>query len=326
MKPAHRRQFLHFAAGVAVVPAISRIAWAQAYPTRPVRWIVGYAAGGGNDIAARLMGQWLAERLGQQFVIENRPGANSNIGTEAVVRAPPDGYTLLLVSAANAINATLYDNLNFNFIHDIAPVAGLIAASSVMAVQPSVPAKTVPEFIAYAKANPGKINMGSGGSGAPSHVAGELFKMMAGVDMVHVPYRGLAPAFTELIGGQVEVIFGALTSSIGYIKAGKLRALAVTTAKRSEALPDLPTVGEFVPGYEASQWYGVGVPKNTPADIVGKLNKEINTGLADPKIKARLTDLGGTALTGSPADFGRLIADETEKWARVVKFSGAKPN
>jgi len=326
MKLAHRRQFLHFAAGVAVLTAISRIVWAQAYPTRPVRWIVGYAAGGGNDIAARLMGQWLAERLGQQFVIENRPGANSNIGTEAVVRAPSDGYTLLLVSAANAINATLYDNLNFSFTRDIAPVAGLMAASSVMAVHPSVPAKTVPEFIAYAKANPGKINMGSGGSGAPSHVAGELFKMMAGVDMVHVPYRGLAPAFTELIGGQVQVIFGALTSSIGYVKAGKLRALAVTTAKRSEALPDLPTLGEFVPGYEASQWYGVGVPKNTPADIVDKLNKEINTGLADPKIKARLTDLGGTALKGSPADFGRLIADETEKWARVVKFSGAKPN
>src|SRR5262245_769475 len=246
-----RRNFLHLAAGAAALSALSRIAWAQAYPTRPVRWIVGYAAGGGNDIAARLMGQWLAERR-QQFVIENRPAANSNIGTEAVVRAPPDGYTLLLVSAANAINATLYDNLNFNFIRDIAPVAGLIAASSVMAVQPSVPAKTVPEFIAYAKANPGKINMGSGGSGAPSHVAGELFKMMAGVDMVHVPYRGLAPAFTELIGGQVEVIFGALTSSIGYIKAGKLHAIAVTTAKRSEALPDLPNVGEFVPGYEAS--------------------------------------------------------------------------
>src|SRR5262245_7635403 len=321
-----RRNFLHLAAGAAALPAVSRFVWAQAYPTRPVRIIVGFPAGGPGDIVTRLMGQWLSEQLGQQFVIENRPGANSNIGTEAVIRAPPDGYTLLLVSAANAINATLYDNLNFNLVRDIAPVAGLMAASSVMVVDPSVPAKTVPEFIAYAKANPGKINMGSGGSGAPSHMAGELFKMMAGVGMVHVPYRGLAPAFTDLIGGQLQVIFGALTSSIGYIKAGRLRALAVTTAKRSEALPDLPTVGEFVPGYEASQWYGVGVPKNTPAEIVDKLNNEINTGLADPKIKARLVDLGGTALTGSPADFGKLIADETEKWGKVVKFTGAKPD
>jgi tripartite-type tricarboxylate transporter receptor subunit TctC len=321
-----RRNFLQLSAGAAALSAVPRSAWPQAYPTRPVRWIVGYAPGGGNDIAARLIGQWLAERLGQPFVIENRPGANTNVGTEAVVRAPPDGYTLLLVSAANAINATLYENLNFDFIRDIAPVAGIMRVPSAMVVHPSVPAKTVPEFIAYAKANSGKINMGSAGSGAPSHVAGELFKMLTGVSMVHVPYRGLAPAFTDLIGGQVQVIFGAVTSSIGYIKAGKMRALAVTTAKRAQALPDLPTVGEFVPGYEASQWYGVGVPKNTPAEIVDKLNKEINAGLADAKIKARLADLGGTALAGPPADFGALIADETEKWGKVVKFTGAKPD
>jgi tripartite-type tricarboxylate transporter receptor subunit TctC len=322
--PPHRRQFLHLAAGAAALPLAPHVAQAQAYPTRPVRWIVGYAVGGGNDIAARLMAQWLTERLGQQFVIDNRPGANSNIGTEAVVRAPPDGYTLLLVSAANAINATLYDNLNFNLVHDIAPVAGIMRVPNAMVVHPSVAAKTVPEFIAYAKANPGKINMGSGGSGAPSHVAGELFKMMADVGMVHVPYRGLAPAFTDLIGGQVQVIFGALTSTIEYIKAGRLRALAVTTAKRSEALADLPIVGEFVPGYEASQWYGVGVPKNTPAEIIDKLNKEINAGLADPNIKAWLADIGGTALPGSPTEFGKLIVDETEKWAKVIKFTGIR--
>jgi tripartite-type tricarboxylate transporter receptor subunit TctC len=319
-----RRRFLHLAAGAAALPAVSRVARAQAYPSRPVRWIVGYAAGGGNDIAARLMGQWLTERLGQPFVIENRPGANSNIGTEAVVRAPPDGYTLLLVSAANAINAALYDNLNFNFIRDIAPVAGLMRVPSAMMVHPSVPANTVPEFIAYAKANPGKINMGSGGGGSPSHVFGELFKMMADVSMVHVPYRGIAPALTDLIAGQLQVYFGALTSSIEYIKAGRLRALAVTTAKRSAALPDLPTVGEFLPGYEASQWYGVGVPKNTPVEIVDKLNNEIDAGLADSKIKARLADLGGTPLTGPAANFGALIADETEKWGKVVKSVGIK--
>jgi len=319
-----RRKFLHLAAGAAALSGVARFAFAQAYPSRPVRWIVGYAAGGGNDIAARLMGQWLTERLGQQFVIENRPGANSNIGTEAVVRAPPDGYTLLLVSAANAINAALYDNLNFNFIRDIAPVAGLMRVPSAMMVHPSVPAKTVPEFIAYAKANPGKINMGSGGVGSPSHVFGELFRMMADVSMVHVPYRGIAPALTDLIAGQLQVYFGALTSSIEYIKAGRLRALAVTTAKRSAALPDLPTVGEFLPGYEASQWYGVGVPKNTPVEIVDKLNNEIDAGLADSKIKARLADLGGTPLTGPAANFGALIADETEKWGKVVKSVGIK--
>ena len=321
-----RRNFLHLAAGAAALPAVPRIAWAQTYPTRLVRIIVGFAAGGGVDIVARLIGQWLSERLGQQFLIENRPGAATNIATEAVVRAPPDGYTLLLVNGANATNATLYEKLNFNFIRDIAPVAGIMRVPTVMVVNPSVPAKTIPEFIAYAKANPGKINFASGGVGAPSHLAGELFKMMTGVNLVHVPYRGLAPAFTDLIGGQVQVIFGALTSSIEYIKTGRLRALAVTTAKRSEALPDLPTVGEFVPGYEASQWYGVGVPKNTPADIVDKLNKEINAGLADPRMKARLADLGGTVLPGSPSDFGKLIVEETEKWAKVVNFSGAKSN
>jgi tripartite-type tricarboxylate transporter receptor subunit TctC len=319
-----RRQFLHLAAGAAALPAVSRFARAQAYPTRPVRIVVGFAPGGGVDITARLIGQWLSERLGQQFIIENRPGAGTNIATEAVVRAPADGYTLLLVNAANAVNATLYDNLSFNFVRDIAPVAGIMAASSVMMVHPSVPAKTVPEFIAYAKANPGKINMGSGGVGSPSHVAGELFKMMAGVGMVHVPYRGIAPALTDLMAGQLQVYFGALTSSIEYIKAGRLRALAVTTAKRSAALPDLPTVGEFVPGYEASQWYGLGVAKNAPTEIIDRLNKEINVALADPNMKARLADLGGTALAGSPADFGKLIADETEKWAKVIKSVGIK--
>jgi len=312
-----RRQFLHLAAGAAALPAVSRIASAQAYPSRPVRIMVGFAAGGGVDIIARL--------LGQQFVIENRPGAGTNIATEAVVRAPPDGYTLLLINAANAFNATLYDNLSFNFVRDIAPVAGLMAASSVMMVHPSVPAKTVPEFIAYAKANPGKINMASGGVGSPSHVAGELFKMMAGVNMIHVPYRGLAPAMTDLLGGQVQVIFDAVTSSIEYIKAGRLRALAATTAKRSEALPDLPTVGEFVPGYEASQWYGLGVAKNAPTEIIDRLNKEINVALADPNMKARLADIGGTVLAGSPAEFGKLIVEETDKWAEVIRAANIKP-
>ena len=320
-----RRLFLHLAAGAAALPVVSPIARAQAYPTRPVRIIVGFAAGGGNDIVARLMGQWLSERLGQQFIVENRPGADTNIATEAAVRAPPDGYTLLLASASNAINATFYDKLNFNFIHDIEPVAGIMRVPSVMVVHPVVPAKTVPEFIAYAKANPGRINMASGGRGAPSHLAGELFKMMAGVSMVHVPYRGTGPALTDLIGGQVQVLFIALTSSTPSIRAGKLRALAVTTTARSEALPDIPTVGDFLPGYEASQWYGVGAPKNTPAEIIDTLNNEINAGLADPKIKAQLADLGGTALAGPPADFGKLIADETEKWGKVVKFVGIKP-
>ena len=320
-----RRNFLHLLAGAAVLPAVPRIASAQAYPTRPVRIIVGFAPGGATDITARLMGQWLSERLDQPFVIDNRPGANGNIGTEAVVRAPPDGYTLLLASSPNATNASLYDKLSFNFIRDIAPVAGIIVVPSIMVVHPSVPAKTIPEFVAYAKANPGKINMGSGGNGAPSHVAGELFKMMAGVNLVHVPYRGAGPALVDLLGGQVQVTFNSLLAAIEYIRTGKLRALAVTTATRSELLPDIPTISEFFPGYESIFWTGVGAPKNTPAEIVDKLNKEINAGLADPKIKARLADLGGTVLPGSPADFGKLIADDTERWAKVIKSAGIKP-
>ena len=321
-----RRRFLELAVGATALPAASRIARAQSYPTRPVRIVVGYAAGGGTDLVARLMGQWLSERLGQQFVIENRTGAATNIGTEAVVRAPADGYTLLLAHTANAINATLYEKLNFNFIGDIAPVAAIIRVPTVMVVNPSLPAKTVPEFIAYATANPGRINMASGGAGGPDHMSGELFKAMTGVNMIHVRYRGLSPALTDLLGGQVQVIFSSLPAAIEYIRANKLRALAVTTATRFEGAPDIPTVGEVVPGYEASQWYGVGVPKNTPVAIVEKLNKEINAGLANPKLKAQLAELGGTALPGSAADFGKLIAEETEKWAKVVKFSGAKPN
>jgi tripartite-type tricarboxylate transporter receptor subunit TctC len=295
------------------------------YPARPVRLIVTVAAGSSPDIIARLIGQWLSERLGQQFVIENRPGAGGNIGTEAVVRAPADGYTLLLCGIMNATNAALYDKLNFDFIRDIAPVASVLRGPSVLVVHPSVPAKSVPEFIAYAKANPGKVYLASAGNGTGSHIAGELFKMMAGVDMVHVPYRGGGPALTDLLGGQVQVMFAATVVSIEYIRAGRLRPLAVTTATRSDALPDIPTVGEFVPGYEASAWFGIGAPKATPAEIVDKLNKEINAALADPNMKARLADLGGTALAGSPADFGKLIAEEIEKWAKVVKSAGIKP-
>jgi tripartite-type tricarboxylate transporter receptor subunit TctC len=320
-----RRQFLHLAAGAAALPAVSRLARAQTYPARPVHIIVGYAAGGSTDIVARLIGQWLSERLGQQFIIDNRPGASGNIGTGLVVRAPPDGYTLLLALSSDAINATLYDNLDFNFIRDIAPVASIIRSPNVMEVNPSFPVKTVPEFIAYAKANPGKINQASGGIGVPSHLASELFKMMAGVNMLLVPYRGGGPALLDLLGGQVQVMFDPLPSSIEYIRAGKLRALAVTTAMRSEALPDIPTVGEFLPGYEASTWFGLCVPKNTPTDIVGKLNKEVNAGLADPKLKARLANLGGSALGGSPTEFGKLIAEDIEKWAKVIKFAGIKP-
>jgi tripartite-type tricarboxylate transporter receptor subunit TctC len=320
-----RRQFLYLVAGAAALPAISRFASAQTYPTRPVRLIVGFAAGGGIDIIARLMGQRLSERLGQPFVVENRPGAGGNIGTEAVVRAAPDGYTLLLAFSSNAINATLYEKLNFDFVRDIAPVAGVIRVPNVMLVNPSVPAKTVPEFIAYAKANPGKISMASGGIGTPAHVSGELFKMMTGVNLVLVPYRSGGPALTDLLGGQVQVMFPSTVASLEYVNAGKLRALAVTTATRSEALRDVPTVGEFVPGYEASTWFGICAPKDTPAPIVDKLNEEINAALADPQIKARLAALGGTPLVGSPADFGKLIADETEKWAKVVKFAGIKP-
>jgi tripartite-type tricarboxylate transporter receptor subunit TctC len=309
-----------------MIVAAEKLAWAQTYPSRPIRLIVGFAAGGPTDITARLIGQWLSERLGQQCVIENRPGAGSNIAAEAVVNAPADGYTLLILGATNAINATLYEKLNFNFIRDIAPVAGLIRVPLVMEVHPSVPAKSVWEFIAYAKANPGKINMGSGGNGTTLHVSGELFKLMAGLDMVHVPYRGAAPMLVDLIGGQVQVAFDPMPSSIEYIRAGKLRPLAVTTAERSLTLSDLPTVGDFVPGYEASSWYGVGAPRGTPADIIERLNREINAGLADAKVKARLNDLGGLPLTGSAAAFGQFIADETEKWAKVVKFSGAKPD
>jgi tripartite-type tricarboxylate transporter receptor subunit TctC len=321
-----RRKFLHLVAGAFAVPAISRFAWGQIYPSRPVRTIVGFAAGGPNDILARLIGQWLSERLGQPFVVENRPGAGSNIATEAVVRASPDGYTLLLVGTPNAINATLYEKLNFNFIRDIRPIAGLIRGALVMVVHPSVPAKSVPEFIAYAKSKPGKLSYGSGGVGGITHITPELFKMMTGVNMVHVPYRGVAPAMTDLLGGQVQVVFANPAQSIQYIKAGKLRALAITTATRSEALPDIPTVGEFVPGYEASSIFGLGAPKDTPAEIIGKLNKEINAALADPKFKSRLADLDGTVLGGSPAEFGRLIADETEKWSKVVKFANIKPD
>ena len=319
-----RRNFLHLAAGAAALPAVSRIAFAQAYPSRPVRVVVGAPPGGGHDIIARLIGQWLSERLGQPFVIDNRPGGSENIATEAVVRSSPDGYTILLVTGTNAINATLYEKLSFNFNRDIAPVAGITRAPEVMVTNLSIPSSTVPEFISYAKANPSKLNMASGGIGTPSHMAGELFKMMTGVDMVHVPYRGVAPALTDLISGQVQVMFSASTSSIGHIKAGRLRALAVTTATRSEALPDIPTVGEFLPGYEASNWYGIGAPRNTPVEVIDKVNKAINAGLADPKIKARLADLGGDVLALSPADFGKLIADETEKWGKVVRAANIK--
>jgi tripartite-type tricarboxylate transporter receptor subunit TctC len=319
-----RRSFLRLAAGAAALPAMPRVAGAQAYPTRPVRFVVGFPPGGVNDITARLMGQWLSERMGQNFLIDNRSGAAGNIGTEAVVRAPADGYTILLTGTTDFTNATAYEKLSFNFVRDIAPVAGIIRAPLVMEVNPSVPARTVPEFIAYAKANPGKINMGSAGVGSPIHVSGELFKMMTGVDMLHVPYRGSAPMVTDLLGGQVHVAFDILPSSIEHIRSGKLRALAVTTVTRSEALPEVPTVNNFVPGYEASYLNGVGVPKNTPNEIIERLNRQINAALADPAMKARLADLGGTALVLSPDDFGTLIADETRKWAKVVKFAGIK--
>ena len=320
-----RRKFLHLATGAVALSAISSRARAQAYPTRPVRIIVGFPAGGPTDIVARVIAQRLSERLGQEFLVENRPGAASNIGTEAALRAPPDGYTLLQVTSSNAVNATFYEKLNFDLMSDIAPVAGIVRVPFVMEINPSVPAKSVPEFIAYAKANPGKINMASGGIGTSTHIAGELFKMMAGVNLVHVPYRGSAPALTDMIGGQVQVMFDILTSSIQHIRSGALRALAVTSATRSEVLPDLPTLGEFLPGYEATAWYGIAAPKDTSSEIVDKLNKEINAALADPKIKARLADLAGAVIPGSPADFGKLVAEEIEKWGKVVKFSGAKP-
>jgi len=326
MKLPHRRQFLQLATGAAALPAISQVARAQTYPSRPVRIIVGFAPGASNDILARLMGQWLSDHLGQAFLVENRPGAGGNIGTEAVVRAAPDGYTLLMAGPPQAINATLYDKLSFNFIRDIAPVAAISREPSVVVVNPSVPATTIPEFIAYAKANPGKLNMASAGTGSLTHMTGQLFKIMAGVDLVHVPYRGSAPAATDLLGGQVQVMFLSTIASLEYIKAGKLRALAVTTDRRSQALPDVPTVGEFVPGYETGAVYGLGAPKDTPAEIIDRLNREINAALANPKIKARFGELGSAALPGSAADFGKLMAAETEKWAKVVRFSGAKPD
>ena len=320
-----RRIFIRLAAGAAVLPTVSQIAHAQSYPNRPVRLVVGFAPGGGNDITARLMGQWLSERLGQPFVIENRPGAGTNVATEAVVNAGPDGYTILFVAPSAAINATLYEKLNFNFIRDLAPIAGIMRIPNVMVVNPSVPARTVPEFIAYAKANPGKINVASPGVGTSVHLSAELFKMMTGVDMVHVAYKGSAPSLTDLLGGQVQVSFATMPASIEFIRAGKLRALAVTTATRSPALPEVPTVGEFVPGYEVSTWYGLCARMGTPAEVIDKINKEINAGLADPTIKARLADLGGVTIAGSPGDFGRLIADETEKWAKVIRAANIKP-
>jgi tripartite-type tricarboxylate transporter receptor subunit TctC len=325
MKLPHRRQVLHLATGAAALPAVSRFARAQAYPTRPVRIVVGAAPSGTYDIMARLIGRWLSERLGQPFVIENRPGAGTTIGTEEVVKAPPDGYTLLLVGAAAVTSALLYDKLNFNLIRDIAPIAAISREPHIMVVNPSVPANTVPDFIAYAKGNLGKISMASGGMGTVAHLSGELFMMMTGVNMVHVPYRGLAPALNDLLGGQVQVTFASMASSIEHIRAGKLRALAATTATRSEMLPDVPTVGEFVPGYEASTWSGVGAPKATPAEIVDTLNKEINAALADHRIKARLADLGSTPLVGSATDFGNLIAAETEKWGKVIRAANIKP-
>ncbi len=320
-----RRQFLHVAAGAAVLPAVSRLAKAQSYPTRTVRIVVGFTAGGSTDIGARLIGQWLQERLGQPFVIENRPGAGTNIATESVVRAPPDGYTLLMVGPSSAVNATLYDKLSFVFLRDIAPVASLIRQPQIMLANPSIAAKTVPEFVAYAKANPGKITMASAGIGSTGHLVGEFFKITTGVDLVHVPYRGAGPALTDLLGGQVLISFAGIAGSIEYIRTGKLRAFAVTTATRSEALPDVPTVSEFLPGFEAGDWLGVGAPRNTPPEIIDRLNKEIAAALADPKIKARFADLGGTATALAPAEFGKLLADETEKWAKVIRAANIKP-
>jgi tripartite-type tricarboxylate transporter receptor subunit TctC len=324
MKLPHRRQFLHLAAGAAALPALSLVATADDYPSKPVRILVGFAAGGTTDIVARMIGQRLAERLGQQFLVETRTGAGTNIAAEAVVRAPPDGYTLFLATSANAINATLYERLSFNFIRDVAPVAIIADAPLVMEVHPSVPAKTVPAFIAYAKANPGKINYASGGIGSAVNVAGELFKMMAGVNMVHVPYRGGAPALADLLGGQVQVMFDTIPSSLEHIRAGKLRPLAVTTTQRLDALPDVPTVADFLPGFEASAWQGLCAPKGTPADIIDRLHKEVNAAVADPEMKRQLEDLSLRVMSGSAADFGKLIAGDTEKWAKVIKFAGIK--
>lgn len=321
-----RRRFLHLAVGAAALPILSRTASAQTYPIRPVRIVVGFAPGGTGDLTARLIGRWLSEHLGQPFVIENRPGAASNIAAETVVRAAPDGYTLLWVTSTNAISATVYKKLSFNFIRDIAPVAGVIRAPFVMEVNPSVPVKSVPEFIAYAKANPGKINFASGGQGSSTHVPAELFKMMTGVNMVHVPYRGSGSALTSLISGQMQVAFDVISSSMEYIRTGKLRALAVTTTSRSNALPDIPSLSDFVPGYEASTWNGLGAPRNTPAEIIDTLNREVNAALADPQLETRFANQGGIVFPGSPGDFGRFIAEETERLARVVKFSGIEPS
>ncbi len=324
MKLPHRRYFLYLAASAVALPGVSRIARAEAYPSQPVRIVVGFPPGGPSDIVARLIGQWLSERLGQPFIIENRPGASTNIATEVAVRAPADGYTLLLVTPSAAINATLYDNLHFNFIHDIAPVATVMRAPYVLVINPSVPARTLPEFISYAKANPGKITMASSGIGTGSHVAGELFQTTAGVTMLHVPYRGAAPALTDLLGGQVQVMFESIPSLIGHLQAGRLRALAVTTAARADALPDIPPIGDFLPGFEASYWAGLGVATGTPAEIINKLNGQINAGLADPKMRTRIGDLGGTPLAGSPSDYGKLIANETEKWGKVIRAANIK--
>ena len=321
-----RRTFVYLALGAAVLPLVPRNASGQIYPTRPVRLICAFPAGGPNDTLARLIGQWLSERLGRPFVVENRPGAATNIATEAVVRAPPDGYTLLLVAQVNAINVTLYERLNFNFDRDIAAVAGIMRVPSILEVNPSVPVHTVPEFIAYAKANPGRLNMASAGNGTSSHLSGELFKIMTGVDILHVPYRGAAAALTDLIAARVQVYFDLMPNSIAHVRSGKVRPLAITTTTRSGALPDLPSVGDFVPGYEVNTWFGVGAPRGTPADIVDKLNEEINAALADPQMKARLAELGGTVLAGTPADFEKLIADETEKWARVIRAANIKPD
>jgi tripartite-type tricarboxylate transporter receptor subunit TctC len=326
MKLPHRRQFLHLASGAVALPALSRIASAQTYPTRPVRWVVGFAAGQAIDILARLIAQSLSERFGQQFIVENRPGGGGNIATEAVVRAPPDGYTLLAVGSNNMINATLYEKLNFDFIRDIALVASIYRVPQVMEVNPSFPAKTLPELIAYAKANPGKINFASAGNGSVAHVTAELFKMMAGVNMQHVPYRGAAPALTDLLGGQVHLMFDNMPSSIEHIRAGRLRPLAVTATARLEGLPDVPTVADFLPGFETSAWAGIGAPKNTPAEIIDQLNRETNAALADPKLKARVADLGGMVFPLSPAEYEKRVAEETEKWGKVVKFSGARPD
>jgi tripartite-type tricarboxylate transporter receptor subunit TctC len=320
----HRRQFLRLAGAAVALPAVSRGASAQAYPSRPVRVVIGYPPGGSADITARLMTQWLSERLGQSFIVESRPGGGTNIATEAVINAPPDGYTLLLVAPANAINATLYEKLNHNFLRDIVPVAGLIRFPNVVVVNPDVPVKTIPELIAYAKANPGKLNMASSGNGSTIHMSGELFKMMTGVNMIHVPYRGGALALTDMIGGQVQVMFDNIPTAMEFVRSGKLRGLAVTGASRSETLPDLPTVADFLPGYEATSWYGLGAPKGTPTEIIEKLNREVNAILAEPKTKARFLELGASMLPGSAADFGKLVAEETEKWGKVVKFSGAK--